>query len=259
MKHVVITGSSRGLGLWMARSFLDSGCSVTISGRNPANLARAEQDLASYGNCSAVLCDVRESAQLDNLWQSASRRWGRVDYWINNAGIAQLHQPLWELSDKELDEVLGINLLGTMRCCRTAMRGMLQQGYGQIFNMEGFGSNGMIRPGMSLYGTSKRAVAYYTRALAREAKDSGVLVGSLSPGMMVTDFVKKPRDGASEIDPQTRRIFNILGDKPETVARFLVHRILSNQRNGVRFEWLSRSKMIWRFTTAIFTKRELFD
>lgn len=258
MKQVVITGSTRGLGLAMARCFLDSGCSVTISGRNPANLARAEQELASYGNQAAVLCDVREGSQLHNLWQSAFERWGKVDYWINNAGIAQLHQPLWEMDGEELENVLGINLLGTMQGCQIAMRGMLQQGSGQIFNMEGFGSNGMIRPGMSLYGTSKRAVAYYTRALAREAESSGILIGALSPGMMVTDFVKKPRDGAGSVDPQTRRIFNILGDRPGTVARFLVERMLSNQRNGVRFEWLSRSKMIWRFATANLTKRELF-
>ncbi len=258
MKKVVITGSTRGLGLSMARCFLELRCSVTISGRNPANLNAAQQVLQGYSNVDAVLCDVQQSEQLQNLWQSAQMRWGRVDYWINNAGIAQLHQPLWKLGNEEIENVIGINLLGTMYGCAVAMRGMLKQGSGQIFNMEGFGSNDMLRPGMSLYGTSKRAVTYYTRALAREAEGTGILVGALSPGMMVTDFIKRPRDN-QPVDKQTRRIFNILGDKPETVAQYLVERMLSNQRNNVRLVWLSRSRMMWRFATSAVTKRELFD
>ncbi|MGI6469345.1 MAG: SDR family oxidoreductase [Syntrophomonadaceae bacterium] len=259
MKQVVITGSTRGLGFAMARAFLAAGCSVTISGRNEANLSKAYAELKHYKHVLPVLCDVQDPVQLRNLWQVAYDRWGQVDYWINNAGIAQLHQPLWELEIGEIEQVININLMGTIYGSRVAMQGMLKQGEGQIFNVEGFGSNDMFRPGMSLYGTSKRAITYYTRALAKEAAQTGILVGLLSPGMMVTDFVKKPRDGSASVDAQTRRIFNLLGDRPETVANYLVGRILANKRNNVRFEWLNRSRLIWRIATSGIMKRELFD
>jgi len=258
MKQAVTTGSTRGLGFAMARSFLEAGCSVTISGRNEANLLKAQAELKHYKQVLPVLCDVQDPGQLQKLWQAAQNKWGQVDYWINNAGIAQMHLPLWELEIGEIEQVININVMGTIYGSRVAMQGMLSQGRGQIFNMEGFGSNNMFRPGMSLYGTSKRAITYYTRALAEEAAHTGILVGLLSPGMMVTDFVKKPR-GSASVDAQTRRIFNLLGDRPEPVAQYFVERMLSNKRNNVRFEWLNRSRLIWRIATSGIVKRELFD
>ena len=111
---------------------------------------------------------------------------------------------------------------------------MLKQGHGAIYSMEGLGSNDMIQKKTILYGTTKRALTYFMKGLAKELAGSGVIAGRLSPGMMLTDFITKTPDGtiaAIETDASFRKIFNILADKPETVAAFFVPRMLRNTKN----------------------------
>lgn len=260
MKSFVITGSSRGLGFEMARYALELGGNVTISGSSLSNLKKASARLSNYGErVLAVQCDVRSQGELAYLWQKSLDKWGKIDIWINNAGINQENKPLWELSPEETDNVVRTNLMGTIYGSQVAMQGMLNQDGGQIYNMEGFGSNDMFRKGINLYGTTKRALTYFTRAMAKEAEETAIRIGSLSPGMMVTEFITGP-GGAKEkqIKEETRRIFNILGDKPQTVARFLISAIMKDKKNGSHIVWLTRRKLIFRFARAIFMHRELF-
>jgi len=260
LKNVVITGSSRGLGFEMTRCFLQKGCNVTISGSSPGNLEKASKQLNDYGNrVLAVLCDVRKQEHHANLWLKSLERWGNIDIWINNAGISQGGKALWELSPDVTENIIRTNLLGVIYGSQMAMQGMMQQNEGQIYNMEGFGSNDMVRTGLNLYGTSKRALTHFTKALAQEAKSTNIQVGTLSPGMMVTEFITGPNGEKNHpIDENTKRIFNILGDKPETVARFLVDEMLKNKKNGSHIVWLNRSKLLYRFARSRFVKRDLF-
>ncbi|HWP97637.1 MAG TPA: SDR family oxidoreductase [Syntrophomonadaceae bacterium] len=262
MKSVVITGSSRGLGFALAKSFLEHGCSVTISGKNLDNLVRAQEKLNFVSRTvQAVLCDVRSWPDVSRLWHEAQDHWGRVDIWINNAGINQPDLYLWELSTVDTNNLLQTNLSGLIYGSQVAMQGMMSQQGGQIYNVEGFGNNGMMRTGLNLYGTSKRAVSHFTRALAREAAGTGVQVGLLSPGMMVTDFITGPigESQVRKISAHTKSIFNILGDHPDEVGRFLVSRILRNRKNGVQLVWLTRSKAIFRLVKSTLVKRDLFS
>jgi short-subunit dehydrogenase len=134
---------------------------------------------------------------------------------------------------------------------------MRKQGGGQIYNLEGWGSDGKRRNALTVYGTTKRAVRYFTRGLADELEGESVLVGTLSPGMMVTDFLTAPMVGMEDAEPM-RRIVNILGDRPQTVAEYLVGKILGNRRNHAYFVWLTTAKIIGRFLMAPFRKRDLF-
>jgi short-subunit dehydrogenase len=130
---------------------------------------------------------------------------------------------------------------------------MLGQGPGAIYSMEGLGSNDMIQIKTILYGTTKRALTYFMQGLAKELKGTGVIAGRLSPGMMLTDFITKAPDGEpSEVMSMVefKKIFNILADKPETVAGYLVPRMLKNKRNGAQITWLTNRKAAWRFITA---------
>ncbi len=259
MKSVVITGSSRGLGLAMAERFLESGCQVTLSGRDEGALLRAKQRFSRFQeNILTVQCDVQNRHDVLRLWAEATNRFGKVDIWINNAGINQPDIHLWEVPPEDLHSVISTNLIGTIYGSQVAMQGMLRQQNGSIFNMEGFGSNDMQRPGLNLYGTTKRAVTYFTSALAKEAMGTPIKVCLLSPGMMVTDFVTKTNHVLTDRE-RTRRVFNILGDKPETVARFLVSKMLDGVRNGERIAWLTKRKAAVRFMTASFRKRNLFS
>lgn len=137
---------------------------------------------------------------------------------------------------------------------------MIEQKSGAIYAMEGLGSNNMIQLKTILYGMTKHALTYFSKGLARELEGTGVITGRLSPGMMLTDFITKTPDGAQsaiETDERFKRIFNILADKPETVAAFFVPRMLANTKNDIRIAWLTSSKAALRFMTAPLRKRKL--
>ena len=149
---------------------------------------------------------------------------------------------------------------GVIYGSQVAAKGMIGQGFGAIYNMEGLGSNNMIQSNTVLYGTSKHALTYFTKGLAKELKGTAVIAGRLSPGMMLTDFITKTPDGrkaAIEEDKSFQKIFNILADRPETVAPFLVENMLKNTKNNARFVWLSNGKVLIRFISSLFNSRKI--
>lgn len=261
MKNVVITGSTRGIGLAMAMEFLRKGCNVTLSGRKEALAETVQTALSPFvGKVLYVQCNVQEKADLQNLWDASLAKWGGIDIWINNAGQNTPHMLLWETAEICTEKIIQTNIIGMIYGSQIAAAGMIRQGHGAIYSMEGLGSNDMIQVKTILYGTTKRALTYFMRGLARELAGTGVIAGRLSPGMMLTDFITKTADGEpSEImtDKQFKKIFNILADKPETVAGFFIPRILCNTKNDVQIAWLTNGKAALRFMTAGFRKDRL--
>ncbi len=264
MKTAVITGSSRGLGFEMAKCFVRKGWSVVINGVNEERLEAARRELAGLGGGAVYACagSVTETAEIQRLIDFALEKCGAIDVWINNAGVNQPMRAVWELSEKEIDQVLDVDLRGAVMGSRLAMQAMSRQGHGAIYNIEGYGSNDAMMLGLNLYGTSKRAVTHFTQALAKESEErkTGVLVGRLSPGIMITDFTVKALGGAEDIDlpEKTKRVYNILGDYPDVVAAFLVDGMVKNAKNNAKIEWLTGRKAAWRFMTAKFNKRDFF-
>jgi short-subunit dehydrogenase len=126
--------------------------------------------------------------------------------------------------------------------------------------MEGLGSNNMIQRKTIRYGTTKHALTYFMKGLAKELKGTGVIAGRLSPGMMLTEFITKSADGAApaiESDRSFQRIFNTLADRPETVAAYFVPRMLSNTKNNAQIVWLTNLKTMGRFLSSPFTRRKI--
>jgi NAD(P)-dependent dehydrogenase (short-subunit alcohol dehydrogenase family) len=159
----------------------------------------------------------------------------------------------------EVDTVFAINVHGVINGCSVAVEGMgAQPGGGWIWNMEGLGSGGQIQPGVAVYGASKRAVTYLTEALIKEQKGTDVKIGFLSPGIVVTDLLVGDYAGDPEGFAKARRIFNILGDRVETVTPYLVDGLLKASKSGTRVAWLTTTKAATRFLTAGFKKRDLF-
>jgi len=261
MKNVVITGSTRGIGFSMAKEFLQAGCNVTLSGRGEALPETAHTELMPFsGKYFYVRCNVQDKESLQNLWDASLERWGGIDIWINNAGQNTPHIFSWETGETYTKNVINTNILGMIYGSQIAAAGMLKQGYGAIYSMEGLGSNNMIQVKTILYGTTKCALTYFMKGLARELECTGITAGRLSPGMMLTDFITKTPDGEqSEViaDEKFRKIFNILADKSETVAKFFIPKILGNTRNDAQITWLTRRKAVWRFMTAGFRKDRL--
>lgn len=257
MAIIVITGSSQGIGLGLAQEFLQQGHQVIISGRNEQTLASAMQTLNSPSNSLSVPCDVANYQQVKNLWDEAQARFGKVDIWINNAGLARTTWSISDIPQSEIETMVTTNMLGTINGARVAAAGMQSQGTaGKIFNMLGGGSDGEYFPGMGIYGTTKRGLNYFTDALCKELKRSNILVGKIRPGMIITDAVIREAKADLENFEKSRKIMNNLVDQIETVAPFLVTEILRFNTSGKKIAWLNGGKIAIRMLTSRFKPRE---
>jgi NAD(P)-dependent dehydrogenase (short-subunit alcohol dehydrogenase family) len=261
MKTVVITGSTRGIGRGLAENFLARGCRVMVSGRQQALVDEVVAELATgHGgdNVKGKACEITEVEQLQSLWDEAINGFGKVDIWINNAGISIARKPLRQTDPAAISRVVAVNLGGVLLANQVVLAGMDAQGSGQIWNMEGFGSGGQVQPGMCAYGATKRAVNYINKALQKEVKGTGVQVCTLSPGIVVTDLLVGDYDTSSPEWEKSKKIFNILGDTVATVTPFLVDGVLKADKSGAKVAWLTTGKAFRRFMGAGFNKRDLF-
>lgn len=260
-KTVVITGSTRGIGRGLAESFLKLDCKVVISGTRQSAVDEVVSELAAIGGADKVTgkaCDISQYNELQALWDFAVSRFGVVDIWINNAGISLPRKSIIEQSESDLSRITAINLNGVLFAANIVLAGMKEQGGGQFWVMEGFGSNGAAQAGMASYGATKRAVNYLAKALRRDMHGEPVQICVLSPGIVVTDLLIGDYDQSSPEWEKAKKIFNILGDKVETVTPWLASGVLKSSKNGARVEWLTNRKAFWRFMTAGFNKRDLF-
>ncbi len=262
-KRIVVTGSTRGIGKGMAAEFLRLGHSVVISGRSQAAVDEALTDLqpliGAGGRLHGVPCEVSNLEQVQRLWSESTRVFAGVDIWINNAGVSHPRQRAGELREEDIERVASTNILGMMWATQVAMLGMAQQPEGGfIYNMEGYGSNGMINPGMGLYGASKFALTYFNKCLLAENRNSKVRICYLSPGIVLTDLLKRDMGSNNPADwERTKRIYNILADRVETVTPWLAQHVLANNKSGARVAWLTGGKAAKRFFMSLFRKRQI--
>lgn len=267
MKTVVITGSARGFGLELAKVFKKNDFNVVLSDINDENLTKALsvlEKIPSNSKAIKIVCDVTKYDDVVGLWHDAKTAFGTVEFWINNAGVNQPNVPVAELTKEDVDFLLDVDLRGTIYGSKVAFKAMVEQGHGQIFNVEGYGSNDAMMTGLSVYGTAKRAVTYFTEALAKESEEltkGHIKVCRLTPGIMITEFIKSANGGKTKIElsEKTKKVYNILGDYPETIAEFAVPRMIKNEKNNRKIVWLTGARAFWRFMTAGFKKRNFFD
>jgi NAD(P)-dependent dehydrogenase (short-subunit alcohol dehydrogenase family) len=262
MKVVVITGSSRGIGFGLAEAFLARGCSVVISGSSEESTRAAIEQLTSRvqtDHIQGTVCDVRDYQQVKTLWTSAITRFGKVDIWINNAGLSGPVLELRDQSPKDYRTVLDTNLLGVIHGSQVALKGMLDQGFGAIYSMEGMGSDGRMHEGMTIYGMTKYGLKYFNDALAKETRSTPVIVGALRPGMVVTDLIVDQYKDRPDDWNQVKGIFNLIADRVEKVTPWLVDQILANKKNGARINYTSTWVLLWRMLTKPFTRRDIFS
>ena len=264
MKTVVITGSARGLGYNMARFFREYNYNVVLSDLNEEKLKIAKEELEkipSEAQITYTTCNVSKIEELQALMNFALEKFGEVDIWINNAGVNQPQKAIWKLTEQEINTIIDVDLKGAIFGSKVAIEQMSKQHKGAVYNIEGYGSNDAHMLGLNMYGTSKRAVTYLTEALAQECEQqgNGVIVGKLSPGIMITEFTTHSLGNDKiELAEKTKKVYNILGDTPETVGKFLVDKMVNNTKNNVKFNWLTNGKAFTRFLTAGFNKRNFF-
>jgi NAD(P)-dependent dehydrogenase (short-subunit alcohol dehydrogenase family) len=263
MKNVVITGSTRGIGFGLASSFLALECSVVICGRTKEAVNAAVKKLAETypkERISGFVCDVRIPTQVQGLWDAAVKRLGQIDIWVNNAGIsAEMKEP-WEYTSAEIEAGVCTNIMGVMFGTTVAVKGMLAQGSGAVYSLEGLGSEkGMKVKGLSLYGTTKAALRYFNDSLFAELEGKPVIAGALQPGMVVTDLITSEYASKPEEFEKFKPILNILSERPDVVTPILAYKMFTNTRNGARIRYNSSLGTMMKFITAPFKKRKVIE
>ncbi len=189
-KVIVITGSSRGLGLAVAQAAAAEGAKVVLSSRTADAVAQAVAGLRSAGReANGTTCDVSNLAQVEALADFAVRTYGRFDVWINNAGYAPPFGPTAHVPPAAFMAAVQTNIIGTYHGSLVALRTFLPAGRGKLINILGRGSDGRPVPLQNGYAASKTWVRSFTLGLAKEYRDSGVGIFAINPGMMSTDFL----------------------------------------------------------------------
>ena len=259
-KTVVITGGTRGIGLGMAKEFLSRGHNVVITGTSEESVARGLKDIGENSDVIGVPCLVENTDTIEKVWDKAIERFSTVDVWINNAGAATSRNSLEELSYDEITRTIDTNLTGTILATRIVSSRMLKQGSGQIYMFEGFGSNGQLQKGISVYGSTKRALRYFTAAAANEFKDTPIVIGSISPGIVTTDLLLRSSKSSEKDWEKAKKVLNVLADRAEIVTPWLVDEVLKNNKNGAKIAWLTTIKVLGRLIFGrLFCKKQVID
>jgi NAD(P)-dependent dehydrogenase (short-subunit alcohol dehydrogenase family) len=203
----VVTGAARrgGIGRAIAARLLRDGLRVLVSDLErpmdthpdyasaaPTELEDSVAELSGLGEVAAVGCDVRDTSQVEALFDAASERFGRVDVLVNNAGIAIGLAPVTELSDEDWQVNLEVMAGGVFRCSRAAARRMIEQGKGgRIVTIAS--QAGLIgQPWLAAYSAAKFAAIGFTQSLAHELGPHGVTVNAVCPGTVRTPLLDVP-------------------------------------------------------------------
>lgn len=189
-KVIVITGSTRGFGLAVARACGREGARVVISSRMQDAVDGAVKELRSAGmTAEGIACDVSRLEQVETLGAFATRAFGRFDVWINNAGWAPPYGPAMHISPAMFLRTVDTNVVGTYYGSLVAMREFLPRATGKLINLLGRGSDGRMSRNQTALAASKAWVQAFTQDLAADYKDAGVGIYGINPGMMTTDFL----------------------------------------------------------------------
>ena len=190
-KVVVVTGSTRGIGRTIAEGCGLAGARVVVSSRTATDVATCVAEFSREGiAASGFVADVSRSDDVRGLFDASLKAFGKIDVWVNNAGISGGYRIIQAMSPEEIGEVLEINLLGTFYACRIVIPYFISTGGGVIVNLSGRGGRLAPSPYQASYAASKAAVTSLTRSLAAENKGKPVSINCLFPGMVETDLYK---------------------------------------------------------------------
>ena len=187
-RSVVVTGGSKGIGKGIARVFARSGADVLIAARDEGGLASAAADLAGAGGgrVETVAGDVSRLDDCRRIAQTATDRFGGIDVLCSNAGIFP-DRPLAELTESDIDLVLGCNLKGTMFMVQACMPALEASGRGRVVVTSSITGPITGYPGWAHYGASKAAQLGFLRTAAIELAPKRVTVNAVMPGNIATE------------------------------------------------------------------------
>lgn len=190
-KTTIVTGSTSGIGLGLARGFAQAGANVVLNGfgdRQEIDAIRAELDAASRGTVDYDGADMSRPDEIEALVHGAIDRFGAVDILVNNAGIQQV-SPIDEFPRDRWDMIIAINMNSAFHTVRAALPGMKAKGWGRIINIAS--AHGLVAsPFKSAYVTAKHGVVGMTKTIALEVAEAGITCNAICPGYVLTPLVE---------------------------------------------------------------------
>lgn len=191
-----ITGGTRGIGLGIARAFLDEGARVVINGRDEVKAKATLAELDAGDRVHFVAGDVKQRAACEAIVAQTIAHFGGLDILVANAGGGSNHAPVAELTDEAMADALTWNFWHTFWTMRAALNHMIPKGWGRIMTMSSL--EGKVgKPGIAIYVTAKHAINGLTKSAAREVGTLGITVNALCPGAIETDVMKAEGPGAA--------------------------------------------------------------
>lgn len=227
-KTVVITGASSGIGLGLAKAFLDNGYNVVGSARSTEGLKEAANSLGNPDNFVGVAGDVADPSTARNLFAAAIDRFGSVEVLVNNAGFF-LPKPFIEYTPEDLESLLDTNLKGVVYSTQVAAAHMIERGQGHIVNISAAVA---LQPNIAVPAALpvliKGGVNQLTRALALELSPHNIQVNAVAPGIIDTPMH----------DPSARDFLNNLAPSGrvgtvEEIAEAVLYLAKANFTTGV--------------------------
>ena len=254
----VITGGSRGLGLAIAQTYARAGAKVVIASRTPHTVDLAVDSLRASGyQATGLACDVADMAQVEALAQHAIQTFGRMDIWVNNAGLSAPYGPTVHIPRRDFITVINTNIIGTYNGSIVAMRHFLAQKSGKLINLLGRGDKGSIAL-QNAYSSSKVWVRNFTKTLANEYRNSGVDVFGFNPGLVRTEMLSNVHAvaGYEEQMNPLRFVAMLWGndaDVPAEKALWLASPA-TDGKNGTMVTVLTKRMMLSRLIALPFRK-----
>lgn len=190
-KNAIVTGGTRGIGLAIARGFLESGASVTICGRKPDNVEEALGALAEYEDrLQGIAAHVGKPEDLQRLTSAAEDRFGDINVLVNNAGTNPYYGRIVDSEDAAWDKTLEVNLRGPYQLSKLVARRMIASGGGSIINISSIAGL-TAAPLQGIYSVSKAGLIMLTKVMARELGRQGIRVNCICPGVIKTKLSEK--------------------------------------------------------------------
>src|ERR687886_81113 len=221
----VVTGSSKGIGKAIALEFANAGYSVVINARNEEELKQAAKDISNSikdaGRIVSIPGDISQEPICISLIQSAVKQFGRIDVLVNNAGIGGESKKISEITEKDWDEVIDINLKGAFLCTREAVKNMMKDGNNSNYSIINISSvhEQTPQPESAPYAASKGGMQMLTKTIALELAEKGIRINSIAPGAIATDMNKELLENQKEKEKKEQEIPVHRIGRPEEIAK----------------------------------------
>ena len=216
----LVTGGGRGVGRRIAVELAAAGARVAVAARTSEQVAEAGRQIGGL----ALTADVSDRQSVDAMVERTERELGPIDLLVNNAGVGNTPEPIWEHDPVEWWRVFEINVLGAYLCSRAVLRGMVARGSGRIVNV-GSGASYLPRPSSTSYAASKAALGRFGEVLATVAAPHGVKVFVISPGLVRTAMTEHFGDDAPWTPPELApRLVRVLASgRADALAGRYIH------------------------------------